>query len=551
MVAITTSTAEDRVDMSDPDLVRFQSGWEGDATHFGWFSALPGTVVFYGSGFTYSGTGDASEATGGAVSSISLDIDANAPLGSGDLVFGDTAAVIVANFDKDDPRAFWNEVLKGKDTFDLTGLDEDIVGFGANVIFGDDLASATVVGNAISDQGARDIIRGGDNQFDLIGDVVSVVGDEGAGQFARYDGGRDRIDSGGLAAGVTERQIRMAGDAFSVGTFSVLRGGDDRLAFAGYSGAGQVAGDALQLTWGRVNGGADTIVVELAAGAPFAHVAGDVLSFLGGQAVLNGGADAIRIIGATAFVGGDAYEVLSSTSGVINGGADRMTGSGVADVLAGEVAERGSFSVTIVGGNDYIDGGAGNDLLVGETAAGFSVGFEIAMSGGDDTLLGGRDDDSIFGQTGDDRLFGGDGKDRLSGGSGDDYAEGGDSADVLFGDLGRDTLDGGAGKDRFDYFQTSYSGPANSERDRIVNFIHGEDDIDLSDIDAIEGGGAGNDAFTFIGADPFIQAGQVRVVQMGADTWVEANTIGANGAEMRIVLLGVTATTITADDFIL
>src|SRR5688500_16821668 len=100
MVTVTTATAEDRVDMSDPDFVGFQSGFEGDATHFGWFSALPGTVVFFGSGFTYSGTGDGSEPTGGVVSSISIDVDANAPLGSGDLVVGGTAAVVVANIDK-------------------------------------------------------------------------------------------------------------------------------------------------------------------------------------------------------------------------------------------------------------------------------------------------------------------------------------------------------------------------------------------------------------------------------------------------------------------
>src|SRR5688572_170244 len=139
MVTVTTASANDRVDMSDAGLAGFAAAWEGDATHFGWFSDLPGTVVFFGSGFTYSGSGDGSEATGGLVSSISLDVDADNPsLTAGDLVISNTAAVIVANFDKDDPRTFWNEVLGGKDSFDLSGLDEDLVGFGLNVIFGDD-----------------------------------------------------------------------------------------------------------------------------------------------------------------------------------------------------------------------------------------------------------------------------------------------------------------------------------------------------------------------------------------------------------------------------
>lgn len=57
-------------------------------------------------------------------------------------------------------------------------------------------------------------------------------------------------------------------------------------------------------------------------------------------------------------------------------------------------------------GDDYIDGGAGNDLLKG--------------SDGDDTLIGG---------TGSDELWGNDGDDTLAAGSGADWLKGGDGAD--------------------------------------------------------------------------------------------------------------------------
>ena len=51
----------------------------------------------------------------------------------------------------------------------------------------------------VSDRGGKDIIHAGDNAFYLVGDVMSMVGDEGPTQFAQC-GGRDRMDSGGLAA---------------------------------------------------------------------------------------------------------------------------------------------------------------------------------------------------------------------------------------------------------------------------------------------------------------------------------------------------------------
>jgi Ca2+-binding RTX toxin-like protein len=133
---------------------------------------------------------------------------------------------------------------------------------------------------------------------------------------------------------------------------------------------------------------------------------------------------------------------------VLRGGADDDTlrgeniPAGWTARLAGETAlwvdvlePSEVFSPT--GGTDYLDGGSGNDLLVGD--------------GGDDILSGGADNDRLFGDDefgyrvvpGDDVLDGGAGDDLLAAGDGADSLSGGTGLDQLFGDKGIDILDGG------------------------------------------------------------------------------------------------------------
>ncbi len=140
-----------------------------------------------------------------------------------------------------------------------------------------------------------------------------------------------------------------------------------------------------------------------------------------------------------------------------------------------------------VGGNDTIDGGAGDDRLFGDNAlvretfsadgTGIVSGFEIEPiddhhgnlglhaghghdghhgehkghdhdHGGNDVISGGDGDDVLFGQNGDDRLEGGNGNDLLFGGSGKDTLRGDAGDDALYGGSGKDDLDGGTGDDR-------------------------------------------------------------------------------------------------------
>jgi RTX calcium-binding nonapeptide repeat (4 copies) len=147
--------------------------------------------------------------------------------------------------------------------------------------------------------------------------------------------------------------------------------------------------------------------------------------------------------------------------------------------------------------------------------------------------------DTLSGLGGNDVLRGFGGNDRLIGGRGDDALNGG---------AGRDIMTGGPGFDRYIFSRVTDSGLTAATRDRITDFRHLTDKIDLTAIDAKENT-AGNNTFTFRGTLPFTREGQIRVVQSGSTTIVELNTKGVTGAEMTIQLDNVTASALTVADF--
>jgi Ca2+-binding RTX toxin-like protein len=229
---------------------------------------------------------------------------------------------------------------------------------------------------------------------------------------------------------------------------------------------------------------------------------------------------------------------------------DRLAGSGGGDVLRGGL------------GDDVLNGGAGQDtasfrgavapvdasLRHGTSSGAHGVdrlsGIENLEGGdGDDRLSGDARGNGLAGRHGDDRLLGLLGHDRLYGQRGDDVLEGG---------AGRDTLAGGRGADVFDYDARRQS-PWNAdagEADRITDFTHRVDEIDLSTLDA-RSATLGNEAFSFLAAadSPFTAAGQVRWYQQDGETFVEANTGGTLEAELQIRLTGLVTLSVT--DFVL
>ncbi|KAB1069587.1 hypothetical protein F6X51_24990 [Methylobacterium planeticum] len=127
---------------------------------------------------------------------------------------------------------------------------------------------------------------------------------------------------------------------------------------------------------------------------------------------------------------------------------------------------------------------------------------------GANQLYGNAKANTLSGLAGDDYLYGQGGNDTLLGGLGNDKLYGGDGADRLVGGAGADRLQGDAGADTFVLLSTADS--LVSARDTIVGFSGAEGDrIDLAAIDA-NTRVAGDQAFTWIGAKPFTQAGQLR-----------------------------------------
>ena len=127
-------------------------------------------------------------------------------------------------------------------------------------------------------------------------------------------------------------------------------------------------------------------------------------------------------------------------------------------------------------GDDYIDGGDGDDLfLIGDSSWGEESGANtFEGEAGDDTILGGAGNDGAI--IGDHNPFTG----TIPGPGGDDVLKGGTGDDALFGDHfadgdgvtsgnGDDACDGGRGRIRPRRVKTS---PASRRRGVASRFLH-------------------------------------------------------------------------------
>jgi Ca2+-binding RTX toxin-like protein len=123
------------------------------------------------------------------------------------------------------------------------------------------------------------------------------------------------------------------------------------------------------------------------------------------------------------------------------------------DVIVGtDCADRIVVPPTV----SYVDGGPGNDTIVGSVTSAASPAaasasceapVECHLLVGSQTFEGGPGNDIVYGDRGNDILRGNEGDDRLYGGIGDDRLEGGTGNDWLSGGFGADTIDGQEGSD--------------------------------------------------------------------------------------------------------
>ena len=135
--------------------------------------------------------------------------------------------------------------------------------------------------------------------------------------------------------------------------------------------------------------------------------------------------------------------------------------------------------INALGGNDIIDLSS-NIFTYGSVTLNGSEGNDYLWSNdGNDTINGAGGNDHIVGGRGNDIMLGGDGTDIIKGYDGNDSLTGGAGADVMI---------GGAGNDQFIFTDLTHS--TTSEMDNILDFIRGEDKINLSGLgfDAVSEG---------------------------------------------------------------
>jgi Ca2+-binding RTX toxin-like protein len=218
------------------------------------------------------------------------------------------------------------------------------------------------------------------------------------------------------------------------------------------------------------------------------------------------------------------------------GGDDLLTGNTAANTLKG-----GS-------GSDTLNGGDGNDRLYGFTSAnptgstdadtvnGGAGNDTITASNGADVIVGGAGLDIIGGNGGNDTVNGGDDTDRIDGGSGDDRLNGGLGIDGLTGGLGRDVMTGGGEVDIFDFNAIAETGITGATRDVITDFNAGTSTTSVDRIDLSTIGG-----FTF--------GGNLTAVQAGAHVLIRLNTDADAAPEAIIQLSNVNLADVNAGDF--
>lgn len=234
-----------------------------------------------------------------------------------------------------------------------------------------------------------------------------------------------------------------------------------------------------------------------------------------GHNIVNGGAgdDTLRLNSSENTAHGDeGDDFLSLEATGVDGLTNVATGDEGNDTLRLSISAGGFLEMA--SGSNEAHGGDGADKIT------VSIELNVGMDSNGDEVPPLSGLNTVYGDEGDDRLsaritveddseldfarselYGGAGDDRLSvkggegnilnGGAGEDVLLGGAGSDTLIGLQGDDYLRGRGGEDIF-----LFGYIRNGERDRVVDFTSGEDQIDLSQIDANVNRN-GNQSFTF------------------------------------------------------
>ncbi|WP_176451945.1 putative Ig domain-containing protein [Rhodoferax sp. TH121] len=349
-----------------------------------------------------------------------------------DKLYGDEAGV------SEDKHG--NDFLDGGEGSDLLigGGRDDVLygGSGADTLTGDGTVDVQYSGNDYLDGedgndqlegGAKDdILYGGAGDDTLRGDAWYDPQNDGADYLDGEDG-KDTLIGGG-------KDDTLYGGAGDDALY-----GDGTTDDAHYSGADYLDGEAGNDT--LVGGGKDD---TLFGGAGDDALYGDnstnmLAGASHGNDYLDGedGDDLIQGDGGNdSIYGGDGNDTLwgDALATRVGGqfhGADSIDGGDGNDDITGD------------GGADTLLGGAGDDRITGDSSLRNSndVGYLEAQYHGDDFIDGGAGNDSLWGDGGNDTIYGGAGNDTLYGDAGSDYLDGGEGDDTLVAGAGDTVVD--------------------------------------------------------------------------------------------------------------
>lgn len=431
--------------------------------------------------------------------------------------------------------------------------------------------SVQIAGSVFGDQGTR---------FTLFGTVAVLQGGSVLSRIVAVDFTEDgRVSNAGSISGGIGVFSGTAAEVVNSGTilgrFNGINAGSLDLVNSGLISGGNlgifVSGAANITNLGTIRGGIST---------------GNTADVIFNQGVVTGNVNASDGDDMVDSTGGRFVGIVDLGSGndsYIGGGfTDQVSGGTGRDDLAGGAGDD-RFYVVDNDGNDDIDGGSGIDIYDASLAVlsvnvnlttglarsggttddltsiervwggaardsltGDALANMLSGNSGNDTLNGNAGNDRLIGGIGADSLSGGDGNDRLQGSEGRDVLNGGAGNDVVNGGLDVDAMTGGTGADRFLWTDFEDFIAVSGGIDRIIDFTQGQDQIDLSAIDALVGGG--NQAFTFVGAGPITDFGQISIRTNGVATFVGISVNTPTAFEV-IRLDGVIA--LTAADFVL
>jgi len=197
-------------------------------------------------------------------------------------------------------------------------------------------------------------------------------------------------------------------------------------------------------------------------------------------------------------------------------------GAGIDTLISIENLTGSDYDDRLIGdsNDNELRGEGGNDIIKGKGGNDTFYGDD-----GDDTLRGDSGDDIMYGGAGNDILFALAGLDELYGESGDDYLYGGLDADTLLGGSGADVLKGNRGNDTISGgtgIDDLRGGGGNDDLDGGASndFLYGENGADTLF------GGAGDDSLTG-GAGSGVMDGF-------ADTFVYKSTVDGGGGFDRV-----------------